>query len=161
MQGNEIVGRRAAYLTLGLALFVVVALLLIAANLAILLTAGAEPNDLETSRQTTWLQWRGRFLIILPWWVFFLPVVGWLVVLRLTWLPERNYLRKVGPLFLIAGPAIVAVLSIVTALSAAAWARWFYRDGWEWYLIPAALLVSVGIIAAVRARQLRRARPTR
>jgi hypothetical protein len=161
MSRDETLGRRAAYLTLGLAAFVVIAFLLVATNLAVLLASGAEPNVMEGSRQSAWLQWRGRFLLTLPWWTFLLPVAGWIVVLRLVWTPERIYLRKVGPLRLIAAAAVVALLSFVTAFSAITWAYWYYVEGWIWYLVPAGLLVAVGVVASIRTVQINRAAPKR
>lgn len=157
---DEVVGRRAAYGTLGLAVFAVVALLLLAANLVILLVTGAQPNELESARQTAWLQWRGRFPIEIPWWLFLVSAAGWIAVLRMVWRPERHYVRRVGPIFLLAGASIVALLSGVTAVVAGTWARWYYRDGWELYLIPVALLVIVAVVAGTRAVQLNRGRPT-
>jgi len=135
---------------------VVTAFLLVAANLVILLASGAEPNPLEGYRTSAWLQWRGRFSIIVPWWAFLVLAAGWVMVLRLVWNPESTHLRMVGPLRLMASPAIVAVLALVSAGSALTWAHWYHVDGQALYLIPVVSLVIIAVVSSYRHHTTRR-----
>jgi len=155
---DQRIGRRAGFVIWGLAAIVVVELLAIAINLGALVFGGGTRNaefDPEVGAPTNYgatrLAWGGQLVAVAPWWLVMIQVLVSIAVIIVIWPPHRWYVGRVGRVFVLGVPIIVAGLLVIVAVYCVYAGELGPQRDLGLYRIPMITAIVVAVIEFARA----------
>ncbi len=154
------IGRGAAIATVVLAIVGLVGTaVFMVTGLVMNIIADPDPVTDDPSARV-WERYKGIFPLEMPWWVYLLPALGWIIVLVAVWKPKRSFMgmSRKGGLVMFASPGFTAGFATLTAIAALTTGLYMPEPRYGLFWIPAAVLGATAVVAGVRARVLSRRR---